>query len=45
VSPYLDWDLWLGPAPERTYHERYHPYGPCRRRNGIERRPPPHPMW
>ena len=22
----LDWDLWLGPAPERPYHEAYHPF-------------------
>ncbi len=22
----LDWDLWLGPAPERPYHSAYHPY-------------------
>jgi predicted dehydrogenase len=22
----LDWDLWLGPAPERPYHEGYHPF-------------------
>ncbi|MFO8014666.1 MAG: Gfo/Idh/MocA family oxidoreductase [Phycisphaerae bacterium] len=22
----LDWDLWLGPAPERPYHTAYHPY-------------------
>ena len=21
----LDWDLWLGPAPERPYHSCYHP--------------------
>lgn len=21
----LDWDLWLGPAPERPYHPAYHP--------------------
>jgi predicted dehydrogenase len=21
----LDWDLWLGPAPERPYHQAYHP--------------------
>lgn len=21
----LHWDLWLGPAPERTYHPAYHP--------------------
>jgi len=26
VPPYLSWDLWLGPAPERSYAEgRYHP--------------------
>jgi predicted dehydrogenase len=26
VPDYLDWDLWLGPAPERPYKEgRYHP--------------------
>ncbi len=23
--PYLDWDLWLGPAPFRPYHEVYFP--------------------
>jgi predicted dehydrogenase len=23
--PYLDWDLWLGPAPYRPYHEVYFP--------------------
>ncbi|HCN77261.1 MAG TPA: oxidoreductase [Verrucomicrobiales bacterium] len=23
--PYLDWDLWLGPAPWRPYHEIYFP--------------------
>lgn len=23
----LDWDLWLGPAPWRPYHHRFHPYG------------------
>ncbi|MCL6536585.1 MAG: Gfo/Idh/MocA family oxidoreductase [Armatimonadetes bacterium] len=23
--PYLFWDLWLGPAPERPYHDGYHP--------------------
>ena len=23
--PHLDWDLWLGPAPERPYHEVYFP--------------------
>jgi predicted dehydrogenase len=22
----LDWDLWLGPAPKRPYHEAYHPF-------------------
>ena len=22
---YLDWDLWLGPAPERPYHDVYFP--------------------
>ncbi|MEI6604653.1 MAG: Gfo/Idh/MocA family oxidoreductase [Verrucomicrobiota bacterium] len=22
---HLDWDLWLGPAPERPYHSCYHP--------------------
>lgn len=22
---HLHWDLWLGPAPERPYHETYHP--------------------
>jgi predicted dehydrogenase len=22
----LDWDLWLGPAPERPYHPEYHPW-------------------
>ena len=22
----LDWDLWLGPAPERPYHPTYHPF-------------------
>lgn len=22
----LDWDLWLGPAPERPYHPAYHPF-------------------
>jgi predicted dehydrogenase len=25
VPPKLDWDLWLGPAPERPYHRCYHP--------------------
>lgn len=27
VPPHLDWDLWLGPAPERPYHPVYAPYG------------------
>jgi hypothetical protein len=22
----LDWDLWIGPAPERAYHPKYHPW-------------------
>ncbi len=26
VPPGLDWDLWLGPAPERPYHPEYHPW-------------------
>ncbi len=25
VPPTLDWDLWIGPAPERPYHPAYHP--------------------
>ena len=25
VPPYLHWDLWLGPAPERPYHPDYLP--------------------
>ncbi|MCU0875151.1 MAG: Gfo/Idh/MocA family oxidoreductase [Pirellulaceae bacterium] len=25
VPDYLDWDLWLGPAPWRPYHARIHP--------------------
>ncbi len=25
VPDTLDWDLWLGPAPERPYHPAYHP--------------------
>jgi predicted dehydrogenase len=25
VPPTLDWDLWIGPAPMRPYHETYHP--------------------
>ena len=27
VPKYLDWDLWLGPAPARPYHPCYHPLG------------------
>jgi len=23
---YLDWNLWLGPAPSRPYHPSYHPF-------------------
>ncbi|QDT36604.1 Gfo/Idh/MocA family protein [Stratiformator vulcanicus] len=26
TPPYLDWDLFLGPAPERPYHPAYHPF-------------------
>lgn len=26
VPAQLDWDLWLGPAPERPYHPTYHPF-------------------
>jgi predicted dehydrogenase len=26
VPSHLDWDLWLGPAPERPYHPCYHPF-------------------
>jgi predicted dehydrogenase len=26
VPPYLDWDLFLGPAPERPYNPIYHPH-------------------
>ena len=25
VPDWLDWDLWLGPAPARPYHDGYHP--------------------
>ena len=25
VPSSLDWDLWLGPAPQRPYHPSYHP--------------------
>lgn len=27
VPATLDWELWLGPAPERPYHPDYHPAG------------------
>jgi predicted dehydrogenase len=26
VPTNLDWDVWLGPAPERTYDPAYHPF-------------------
>jgi len=26
VPAHLDWNLWLGPAPERPYHPCYHPF-------------------
>lgn len=26
VPPYLKWDLFLGPAPERPFHPAYHPF-------------------
>ena len=26
VGPNLDWNLWLGCAPERPYHTAYHPF-------------------
>ncbi len=26
VPTHVDWDLWLGVAPERPYHEAYHPF-------------------
>lgn len=26
VPDYLDWDLWLGPAPARPYHPLYQPF-------------------
>jgi predicted dehydrogenase len=26
VPATLDWDLWLGPAPDRPYHPAYHPF-------------------
>ena len=25
VPPTLNWDVWLGPAPQRPYHPAYHP--------------------
>jgi len=27
VPSHLNWDLWLGPAPQRPYHPAYAPYG------------------
>ena len=26
VPEWMNWDLWLGPAPERPYHPTYHPF-------------------
>jgi predicted dehydrogenase len=26
VPSHMNWDLWLGPAPERPYHPCYHPF-------------------
>jgi len=26
VPETLDWDIWLGPAPQRPYHSSYHPF-------------------
>jgi len=26
VPQYMDWDLWLGPAPDRPYHPAYAPF-------------------
>ena len=26
VPSHLKWDLWLGPAPKRSYHPLYHPF-------------------
>lgn len=26
VPKHVQWDLWLGPAPERPYHPAYHPF-------------------
>jgi predicted dehydrogenase len=26
VPAHLNWDLWVGPAPERPYHPAYHPF-------------------
>lgn len=26
VPKFLDWDLWVGPSPDRPYHSCYHPF-------------------
>jgi len=26
VPPHVEWDLWLGPAPYREYHDHLHPF-------------------
>jgi hypothetical protein len=26
IPKHVHWDLWLGPAPERPYHDGYHPH-------------------
>src|SRR2546430_8550039 len=26
TPPWIDWDLWLGPAPARPYHPAYAPF-------------------
>jgi len=26
VPEYLNWDLWIGPSPERPFHPTYHPF-------------------
>ncbi len=26
VPPHMNWDLWLGPAPQRPFHPTYHPF-------------------